>query len=456
MGDAGYESVFTEDKTCKQEIEVIAEEKHPYYLHFRIFELLVNPQGGFYYPKRKSNLYGECITLEKGIGKNSSRFDFQESGIIEFIAYRDWTSKDQNFKQKIYYSITKPFFIFGYVYYLVPRLIVYTAHDLLKTVYIPYAYGYYSFKESVENDENEKLRKAKDKLKDKGILEKPNISFELEKIFQENINEKKQSSKYKLIVKEKDFRYIMKLEKEDLKKTFLKTKERGALEYLIFKRIIINELKSKNLKKANTFFEKYKNEFTERDEDLKIISQQLNTKDFLKEISKDSNNEKVFSSKKEDSFGGNDIYLKKGNEEFHFPKIINTSHEEIDPFLSFDEKVLVFASDRPGGYFNYERKGIYFGENFSGNTDIYISILGTDSKYSRPINLGPIVNTPLAERYPVYINNSLYFYSSLNSGLCELQLYKTNREDDTYLNWETPRIVLDKAPLYYCQKNDSM
>ena len=67
-------------------------------------------------------------------------------------------------------------------------------------------------------------------------------------------------------------------------------------------------------------------------------------------------------------------------------KDINTEHSEAAPFIASDGKTLYFASDRPGG---------------EGNYDIYRTQRSDDSwkKWSKPINLGPPINTPSFDAY---------------------------------------------------------
>jgi outer membrane protein OmpA-like peptidoglycan-associated protein/tetratricopeptide (TPR) repeat protein len=71
--------------------------------------------------------------------------------------------------------------------------------------------------------------------------------------------------------------------------------------------------------------------------------------------------------------------------------------------LSSNEKVLYFASNRPGGY---------------GETDIYRSFIEEDGSLRKPQNLGPEVNTKGRESFPfITQNNELYFSSEGHFGL---------------------------------------
>ena len=65
------------------------------------------------------------------------------------------------------------------------------------------------------------------------------------------------------------------------------------------------------------------------------------------------------------------------------------------PSLSEDGRFLFFASDMPGG---------------SGGSDLYYCEL-IDGEWGDPVNLGPIVNSPVIENYPHYSAGKLYYTS---------------------------------------------
>lgn len=66
------------------------------------------------------------------------------------------------------------------------------------------------------------------------------------------------------------------------------------------------------------------------------------------------------------------------------------------PALSPNEEKLFFASNRPGGY---------------GGMDLYF-VEWTKGRWSRPINLGPEVNTSKNEAFPFYHESGVLFFSS--------------------------------------------
>jgi len=91
-----------------------------------------------------------------------------------------------------------------------------------------------------------------------------------------------------------------------------------------------------------------------------------------------------FSSSRAGGFGGKDLWYsflsEKGiwKEPINMGKIINTSGDEMSPFIHFDGKSLYFASDgRPG----------------MGGFDIYLARMKKDSTWTEPRNLGYPVNT---------------------------------------------------------------
>ncbi|RZL05535.1 MAG: hypothetical protein EOO89_26220, partial [Pedobacter sp.] len=79
------------------------------------------------------------------------------------------------------------------------------------------------------------------------------------------------------------------------------------------------------------------------------------------------------------------------------------------PALTPDGKTLYFVSDMPGGY---------------GGKDIYYCFREGDS-WSKPVNIGPIINTEGDEAFPfIAPDGMLYFASSGHTGLGGLDLFK--------------------------------
>jgi outer membrane protein OmpA-like peptidoglycan-associated protein len=77
------------------------------------------------------------------------------------------------------------------------------------------------------------------------------------------------------------------------------------------------------------------------------------------------------------------------------------------PAISNDGKILIFSSDRPGGY---------------GESDLYISFKN-DNGWSEPQNLGEIVNTQGRDGFPFLNGDQLFFASDGREGLGGLDIY---------------------------------
>ncbi len=87
------------------------------------------------------------------------------------------------------------------------------------------------------------------------------------------------------------------------------------------------------------------------------------------------------------------------------------------PFLSPNGKRFFFISNREGGY---------------GGTDIYYC-QKMGFRWSNPINLGPLVNTPNNEMFPYMSDdNTLYFSSDGHIGYGGLDIFKTTFEHNTW------------------------
>ncbi len=145
------------------------------------------------------------------------------------------------------------------------------------------------------------------------------------------------------------------------------------------------------------------------------------------------------------TYGKFDIYIAERDtlgwsKLLHFKEPINSQYHDESANLSSDGKILLFTSDRPGGVGPYVPINTtnYHG-SIMGNMDIYISFR-RDTGWTAPINLGNVINTPYAER-SVFLhpdNKTLYFSSNGHPGLGGLDIFKSIRLDDTWLNWSEP------------------
>ncbi|EPG73820.1 OmpA family protein [Leptospira fainei serovar Hurstbridge str. BUT 6] len=89
--------------------------------------------------------------------------------------------------------------------------------------------------------------------------------------------------------------------------------------------------------------------------------------------------------------GESDIFVseydnKTWNKAYRLPSPVNTDYAEIAATIGRDGKTLYFSSNRPGGF---------------GGMDIYKSTRNPDGSYSKPINLGPEINSKGDEAFYV-------------------------------------------------------
>jgi OmpA-OmpF porin, OOP family len=90
---------------------------------------------------------------------------------------------------------------------------------------------------------------------------------------------------------------------------------------------------------------------------------------------------------------------------------LNSEYYEISPFLSPNMDTLYFTSDRPGGF---------------GDGDVYFSIRHDDSwtNWSKPVNLGPVINTPRFDAFFIRSGNAVYWSSNRDN--IRADIYKAN------------------------------
>ncbi|MFQ3580042.1 MAG: OmpA family protein, partial [Bacteroidales bacterium] len=129
-----------------------------------------------------------------------------------------------------------------------------------------------------------------------------------------------------------------------------------------------------------------------------------------------------------DGKGQCDIYYsyKKGDT-WTLPKNlgnpVNTQYWESQPSVSADGRSLFFVSNRPGNL---------------GNTDIYVTHLSDDGKWSPPKNLGKVINTEGSENSPFIHNDgtTLYFASNGHVGMGGMDLFRSTWQNN---EWTTPQ-----------------
>ena len=103
---------------------------------------------------------------------------------------------------------------------------------------------------------------------------------------------------------------------------------------------------------------------------------------------------------------------------------INTKYWESQPSVSADDRMLFFASNRPGG---------------TGGKDIWYSMLNEKNKWSAPVNMGNTINTEGDEMSPFihFDGKTLYFASDGRPGMGGFDLYFTRMNDDS--TWAEPK-----------------
>lgn len=161
-------------------------------------------------------------------------------------------------------------------------------------------------------------------------------------------------------------------------------------------------------------------------------------------ISADGNRMVLFASGRSGMGSGDLYYADKGIGGFGelqpFPEPINSSFWDCDGFLTSDGKAMIFSSDRPGIVGPYQKKDVlYRGERW-GNVDLFVCVR-TDTGWTQPVNLGPNINTPWAERSPFLHpdGRTLYFCSSGHPGLGKLDVFVSTRlSEDSWTEWSEP------------------
>ena len=83
------------------------------------------------------------------------------------------------------------------------------------------------------------------------------------------------------------------------------------------------------------------------------------------------------------------------------------------------------------------------GRDSFGDQDIYLSLKLLENLYSKPINIGSVINTRFREATP-YISQDktkLYFSSNRPGGVGGMDIYVCERLDYSYQNWSEPRLI---------------
>jgi outer membrane protein OmpA-like peptidoglycan-associated protein len=102
---------------------------------------------------------------------------------------------------------------------------------------------------------------------------------------------------------------------------------------------------------------------------------------------------------------------------------LNTKYGETHCTFTPDGQQIYFVSDRPGGL---------------GGKDIYRMVKLPDGSWSKPMNLGPKINTPYDEESPFmsFDNKTLYFSSNGPSSMGDFDVFLSIRDAES--NWSDP------------------
>ena len=114
---------------------------------------------------------------------------------------------------------------------------------------------------------------------------------------------------------------------------------------------------------------------------------------------------------------------KRKDQDINFMRLFpqETEYSYCHPFLFDDDRILLFASDAPGGY---------------GGFDLYMVRWNHRmGLWEDPVNLGPEINTAGDEMYPSYYDGKLYFASNgqIGYGGYDLYSYEYDTEDEKWI-----------------------
>jgi flagellar motor protein MotB/tetratricopeptide (TPR) repeat protein len=127
--------------------------------------------------------------------------------------------------------------------------------------------------------------------------------------------------------------------------------------------------------------------------------------------------------------GSCDLYFSayasgKWSQPFNLGAPVNTNSWESTPSINADGNMLIFSSNRPGGF---------------GGKDLWYSVLNKKGTWTNPVNLGKGINTGGDEMSPFihFDGKTLYFASDGRPGMGGLDIYITRMKKDT--TWNEPQ-----------------
>ncbi len=126
----------------------------------------------------------------------------------------------------------------------------------------------------------------------------------------------------------------------------------------------------------------------------------------------------VMAIEQDDSYGDLDIYVsfredgKKWTRPVNIGPVVNTAGTEGSAFLAADNRTLYFSSNGHAGY---------------GSYDMFVSqrLDDTWTRWSEPVNLGPVINSPKAEwNYTLSARGDYAYFASSKSGFGEGDIFR--------------------------------
>ncbi|MFZ1731358.1 MAG: hypothetical protein WAV84_14625, partial [Bacteroidota bacterium] len=124
----------------------------------------------------------------------------------------------------------------------------------------------------------------------------------------------------------------------------------------------------------------------------------------------------------------------------HFPAMVNSKFYDSDAFMTADGFAVIFTSDRDGVVGDRVPKNTRYHGSVAGNTDLFVTVR-RGTYWQPPINLGPTINTPFAERSPFLHpdGRTLYFASDGHPGMGKMDVFKSVRDNTgTWTEWSEP------------------
>lgn len=143
-----------------------------------------------------------------------------------------------------------------------------------------------------------------------------------------------------------------------------------------------------------------------------------------------------------------DIYKseKGGNRWTRIAKLgnyVNTSHREIHLFVNKDGNTIFFSSDMPGGY---------------GGADIYRIKKQGNNKWTKPENLGPVINTPYDDDSPfLHENGTFYFSSNGHNSIGGFDIFSADMNGQSFSNVQNLGFPVNSVEddIHYFLSNDT-